>query len=505
MKTLIDSLSAAISLPELRHAVTIENKEERIGAISFVYLDTLPKLDVYKHNGGIVYFDGRSYVQAKNEIFENAVFESMRTHSVSKGTLTKSFPQMIKVVMRGLAAREFKMDRKCLCFKNCILDAITREMHEFSPEYMVINKMEYTYDPDAKCPKWIKFIEEVLPDRLVRNAFQQYLGMLFIDRDLYKLEKFLVLVGNGANGKSVVFEVVTELVGKDNTTSFEIGDLVGGNDKQKNLASINGKTLNYCSDLGKKELSGATVKSLVSGEPVQARQIYSESFTAYHIPLLIANTNELPVTQDHSDGYFRRFIIIPFDVKIPADKRNINLHTELKGELSGILNWTLDGLDSFIENDYKIQEPEAIKDKLHEYKMNSNSILKFIEEGEYYPHQIYKNHVWAEIAAADFYGKYKTYCHDSGNIAFSLVKFGEKLVEEGFTKKRTQNGWKYLWYKMPMPDDYDTLVAEGKITMEKPEYMRLIGYKYLGKINGSQVWPEEVVRVEREFVDNVLF
>ena len=491
MKSLVESLSAAIDRSEMRKAVAIDSKEERIGGIAFVYLDALPTLDIYKYNGGVVYFDGRSYVEIKNEIFENAVFDSMRKNGVSNGTLTKSFSSMIKVVMRGLSSREFQLNRRVLCFGNGVLDAETRTLSEFSPKHMVINRINYNYDANAKCPKWIRFLEEVLPSESVRTAFQSYLGLIFCNRDIYKIEKFMVCLGNGANGKSVVFEVITELIGKDNVTSFEIGDLIGGSDKQKNLASINGKTLNYCSDLGKKELSGATVKSLVSGEPVQARQIYSESFTASHIPLLIANTNELPVTLDHSDGYYRRFIIIPFDVKIPAEKRNVNLHTELKQELPAILNWVLDGLDIAKSNKYQIPEPEAVKDKVIEYEMNSNSILKFVEDGEYYPISVYKSHIPEAILASVFYKQYKQYCFDSGYNAFSNIKFAEKLKEKGFVKSRKSDGISYSFYRMPLIDAYNDLAAQGKVIMSREEFTRVVGYKRMGKSLSVQIAPKQ--------------
>lgn len=481
MKSLAESLSEAINRPKLKDAVVLDNKEERIGQIAFVYLDTLPVLDIYKYNGGIVYFDGRSYIKAKSEVLENAVFDSMRNNGVSMGTLTRSFPQMIKVVMRGLASREFKMNRRTLCFRNCILDAGTRATSDFSPKHMVINRIDYDYDATAKCPKWEKFLSEVLPSESVRKTLQQYLGLLFADRSLYKLEKLLVLLGSGANGKSVVYEVITRLIGKGNTTSFDIGALVSGGDKQKNLASINGKILNYCSDLGKKELSGEVFKNLISGEPVQARQIYSESFIAYYIPILIANANELPVTQDHSDGYFRRFTIIPFDVKIPIEKRNLNLHMELVEELSGILNWVLDGFDMVSANGYKVDEPESVRDIASEYKMNSNSILQFIKSESYYPYPVYKEHPVETISATGAYRRYKEYCYECSFGTFSLIKFSEKLKDEGFQKKRTGDGIVYAFYRMPLEEAWDALVAQGKVTTSREEYMRTVKYMRMGE------------------------
>ena len=290
-----------------------------------------------------------------------------------------------------------------------------------------------------------------------------------------------MLIGGGSNGKSVVFETVTQMVGDDNTTTYEIGDLVSGNSKDYNIAAIEGKTINYCSELKSKEISGSIVKKLISGEPIQARHIYRDPFLVKHIPLLIANTNELPATSDYTKGYFRRFLIVPFNVTISEERQNINLHTELREELSGILNWFLTGYARIKANGYKIVEPEAVKDKVIEYEMNSNSILKFIEDQEYYNIPVYKTHAPMQITAKDLYKQYVDYCKASGYNAFSNVKFAEKLKEKNFIKERKSDGMTYTYYLMPMIGEWDRLASQGLLTMSKEEFSRVVAYKCMGK------------------------
>jgi len=478
---LSEQLITSIDRERLKDILCREAKVEKVGGIALLYYDTLSKINIYKYAGNSVWFDGRSYILVDKDDLESAIFTSMRYLQVSDGILNKEFQSMTKTIWRNLSRRDFKLTRRKLCFTNCVLDADTMQVSPFSPEHFVINRINYDYDPEAKCPKWMKFIEEVLPDELIRNAFQEMISLAYADRSKSKLERMLVLIGGGSNGKSVVFETVTQMVGDDNTTTYEIGDLVSGNSKDYNIAAIEGKTINYCSELKSKEISGSIVKKLISGEPIQARHIYRDPFLVKHIPLLIANTNELPATSDYTKGYFRRFLIVPFNVTISEERQNINLHTELREELSGILNWFLTGYARIKANGYKIVEPEAVKDKVIEYEMNSNSILKFIEDQEYYNIPVYKTHAPMQITAKDLYKQYVDYCKASGYNAFSNVKFAEKLKEKNFIKERKSDGMTYTYYLMPMIGEWDRLASQGLLTMSKEEFSRVVAYKCMGK------------------------
>lgn len=488
---LSEMLTSSIDRDRLKDILCREAKVEKVGGIAMLYYDTLAKIHIYKHSGNAVWFNGRSYQSLDKDDLESAIFVSMRNLQVSDGILNKEFQSMCRTIWRNLSRRDFKLTRRKLCFTNCVLDTDTMKASPFSPEHFVINLINYDYDPDAACPKWMRFIEEVLPDLSVRNTFQELISLAYTDRSKFKLEKMMVLIGGGSNGKSVVFETITQVVGDDNTTTYEIGDLVSGNSKDYNIAAIEGKTINYCSELKSKEISGSVLKKLISGEPIQARHIYRDPFLVKNIPLLIANTNELPATSDYTKGFFRRFAIIPFNVTISEEKQNINLHTELREELSGILNWILTAHTRIKANGYKIAEPEAVKDKVIEYEMNSNSILKFIEESEYYYMPIYKTHPAKQITAKDLYKQYVDYCKASGYSAFSNVKFSDKLKEKNFVKERKGDGMTYTYYIMPLLAEWDSLAAKGLLTYSREQFARTVAYKCMGKPTPTATTPKQ--------------
>src|SRR5690606_17922094 len=149
----------------------------------------------------------------------------------------------------------------------------------------------------------------------------EFLGYVFIKHGSKRLkeEKALILYGNGANGKSVFFEVVSALLGTENTSNFSLESLTETN--SYNRAMIANKLVNYGSEINGK-LESSFFKQLVSGEPIEARLPYGQPFTMKQYAKLIFNCNELPKDVEHTNAYFRRFLIIPFDVTIPPQEQD---------------------------------------------------------------------------------------------------------------------------------------------------------------------------------------
>ena len=142
------------------------------------------------------------------------------------------------------------------------------------------------------------------------------------------------------------------------------------------------KLVNYASEING-NLEASTFKQLVSGEPVEARLPYGQPFILKQYAKLIFNCNELPKDVEHTNAYFRRFLIIPFDVTIPPHEQDKNLHTKIiEKELSGVFNWVLQGLNRLLEQK-KFSDCEAAQQAVEQYKIESNSVQMFLNENEY--------------------------------------------------------------------------------------------------------------------------
>jgi putative DNA primase/helicase len=254
-----------------------------------------------------------------------------------------------------------------------------------------------------------------------------------------KLEKCLVCYGSGANGKSVFFEVITSLLGKDNIATKSLGDLTDNNQGSYNRAVIKDALVNYGSEIKGKNIDVDIFKRLVSGEPVQARLPYGQPFDLINNAKFMFNANELPKVDEHNEAVFRRFIIIPFSKTIPKEKRDAELHSKIiKSELSGVLNWVLIGLEKLLQNK-KFSEVQEIEDALMQYKKESDSVALFVEDNEYVVSLDNKKFKPTQ----ELYDEYKEKTKNNGSYPVSKINFSKRLRDLGFKDHRsgTQRGF----------------------------------------------------------------
>src|SRR5699024_11433451 len=106
-----------------------------------------------------------------------------------------------------------------------------------------------------------------------------------------KLEKALLLYGSGRNGKSVLYDILNALLGKENFSSYTLQDLTDQSGYYR--AMIANKLVNYASEINNK-LEANFFKQLVSGEEVSARLPYGQPMQLRQYAKLIFNANELP-------------------------------------------------------------------------------------------------------------------------------------------------------------------------------------------------------------------
>ncbi|MCX7124360.1 MAG: hypothetical protein NTU49_01130, partial [Gammaproteobacteria bacterium] len=138
----------------------------------------------------------------------------------------------------------------------------------FNADDFITYQLPFEYNKDAITPQFHQYLDKVLPDKKLQNILAEYLGYIFVKNSTLKLEKTLLLYGSGANGKSVLYEIVRSLLGEQNTAEYSLQSLTQVNGYQR--AMIVNKLLNYASEINGR-LESSMFKALASGEPVEAR------------------------------------------------------------------------------------------------------------------------------------------------------------------------------------------------------------------------------------------
>ncbi|WP_299382573.1 phage/plasmid primase, P4 family [uncultured Lacinutrix sp.] len=304
-------------------------------------------------------------------------------------------------------------------------------LRKFKKEDFIKYQLPFSYNENAKSPLFQSFLNKVLPEKELQDILAEYLGSIFIKNDVLKLEKCLLLYGSGANGKSVFYEIVMALLGSENTTNYTLSSLTQDNSKSR--INIEYKLLNYASEIDGK-LKSDIFKSMVSGEPLPVQVLYKQDRVITEYAKLLFNCNELPKEVENTNAFFRRFIIIPFNVTIPEADQDKKLSNKIiKSELSGVFNWMLNGLERLLkQNDFTSSEI-AEKEVLN-YQKYSDSVLTFMED-ENYIVSTTENYTLKNL-----YNEYKVYCIDSGMRCCSKKTFSTRLKKNNFEVIRKSYG-----------------------------------------------------------------
>lgn len=293
-------------------------------------------------------------------------------------------------------------------------------------------QLPFDYAPKATAPIFHAYLDKVLPDKQKQDILAEFLGYVFIQPSRLKLEKALLLYGKGANGKSVFYEIVRSLLGEENTSEYSLQSLT--DDKGYHRAMLANKLVNYASEISGK-LETSVFKQLVSGEPVEARLPYGRPLNISNYAKLIFNCNELPKDVEHTDAYFRRFLIIEFNVTIPEHEQDKELANKIiTNELSGVFNWVLVGLERLLAQK-NFTECAAVKDACNQYKLESDSVLLFISEHGY------ESCANSHVLIKNLYLAYKEFCIEDGYRPVSKRNFKQRLIANKIVVSRLNIGF----------------------------------------------------------------
>jgi len=292
------------------------------------------------------------------------------------------------------------------------------KLKDFDRSNFMTYQLPFEYVSEATAPIFTAYLDRVLPEKRLQDILSEYLGYVFIQPTTLKLEKTLLLYGTGANGKSVFYEIVRKLFGEQNTSEYSLQSLT--DDRGYSRAMIANKLVNYASEINGK-LEASIFKQLVSGEPVEARLPYGNPLSITQYAKLIFNCNELPKDVEQTEAYFRRFLIIPFEITIPEAEQDTQLAQKIiADELSGVFNWVLKGLKRLLSQK-QFTECDSVKRAREKYERESDSVKLFLDEKDYRPHT-------SKCIPYQFlYKDYRSFCLEDGYQPVNKSNFRKRL------------------------------------------------------------------------------
>ncbi|MFV8226893.1 DNA primase family protein [Christiangramia aquimixticola] len=393
-------------------------------------------LDIIFRNGKIYLFNSEYWETVEEDIFRYFLGEAALKMGVNKfdakffkfkEDLYKQFEAEGKLQQVEPEAGKTLINLKNGTFE---INENTQKLREFRKVDFLTYQLPFEYDEHATPDLFIKFLNEVIPKAELHNILAEYLGSIFIQNSVLKLEKALFLYGTGSNGKSVVFDIISAILGIENLSNYSLESLTKDKDSRAMIAD---KLLNYCSETST-SVQSEMFKKLVSKEPIDVRPVYKSSYIMKDYARLMFNCNELPSEIEHTHAFFRRFLIIPFEVTIKEEDQDKNLSTKIiQYELPGIFNWILIGMNRLLKNG-RFTPSKIVEDEIKKFRRESDSVLNFVDDSNYLISTT------EEIMLKDLYQDYRIFCSENNNRACSRRTFSKRLKNEGFDSKRKNTG-----------------------------------------------------------------
>ncbi|UYZ22034.1 phage/plasmid primase, P4 family [Mesobacillus jeotgali] len=307
-------------------------------------------------------------------------------------------------------------------FLNCVVDARDGIIYEKSLDYCFTNFVNAEY-PDrftTRGKTFEKFMGSITGGNpYLYNRLQEIFG--YVLSDIRDLKIILYFVGPKDSGKSVVINLLEEIVGKEFCTNLSLHDM----SEKFRLGKLYKKKLNCCGETGEINLKRTDIIKAVSGnDTILAEEKNISPFSFTNKAALLFAGNELPriVGLDKTRAFSDRLIIVPFNFPTEKRRQDINLVNKLIDEKSYIVKWALDGLKRLIENNYVFTSCDEVEDIYNDYLRENNSVQTFIDE-QCIKDPRYKIHtVYLEEA-------YREYCYEKGIIPVDEKAFHKSLKQ----------------------------------------------------------------------------
>ena len=430
-----------------------DTKEKFLRSIGVFHYDSAPKVNanltakhILKHtniipldNYNLAIYNGKFFEIKDAQLIINFIIKKL-LNCIGNYWNTRREIEINEAIKRSFDYKVLNMDTEnVINLNNGVLSLDNLKLVKHSTNYYCSNVLNTEYDKKADCPKWLTFLNQTFKgDQSLIDLLQEIFGMCISN---VNVGKCAIFYGSGMNGKSVVADILKSLIGENCVSHLSLERFQA----QFGPQSLIGKRLNIASELetGDFNLLTANFKAIVTGDPVHIDIKYREPLEMVLKCKLVFLTNNLPETLDSSHGFLRRLLILPFKNTVKEKDRDIHLAEKLKGELSGILNWAIEGLKRLEENNYIFTESKAATECLNAYKQQLNDVGEFFDE-------CFVKKENAKMKKADIYSFYNIYCNVNGNAGISRKEFWKKLKSVFANKNsvfdvRKINGVDYLY------------------------------------------------------------
>jgi putative DNA primase/helicase len=415
-------------------------KEGKINpyAMALIYIDYCKSKRIAYYKKNFYMYLGGYYQVQESEKMKLEILTFLQSNEQYHEHISKRF---VDEILENIKALSFLRDdttvnyefEQCrddrttfLNLKNGILkisiqkNKLKHELLPHSEHYFMNHILEYDYVEDKLCEHFQRFLDSLFDEKEKEIQLQEMFALCLIRTSLF--EVFYILIGKGGNGKGVIRILLGLMVGETNISNLPI-DYLSMN-KLFHLSMLEDKMVNFPTESeNMTKLDVSTIKKLVSGETIPVEKKFKDPFDLESLATLIFSSNSFPELYDDSEGLWRRIKAILFNKSFKGSEKNLDLKDKNfwinSGEVSGILNWALVGLDRIVSNGQvsSLANEDEIKASL---KNIENPLSQFFDD------YLTEDSKGVESPSV-IYDQYRHFCMNQGLGPMSQSKLTQKL------------------------------------------------------------------------------
>ncbi len=342
-----------------------------------------------------------------------------------------------------------------ICVRNGVLEVSTKTLYPYSPKFFLRHRIDVEYNPNAKCPVFMGIIENALREEKERLLLQEWFGFNLLS-SLAKAMLFAIGIKDSA--KSTIFRILEELLGGKAKCSFDTIEDLCGSKSSEVIAYQEDKVANFDFDCDKGIIKSADIlKKLTSGggDGVTGRKLYKGRKSMHPSIKLTFVGNDKPALSPKvvdDEAYWRRVILIYFANKVNIPKNKINedwaslFKNVYEPELSGILNWALDGAKRYLAQGFTYDQTTTYARWFEEIEDHDKMVIKnFIKE-------TYEVKVDSEeVDVKDFFYAFARWCKLNKEEIVKQPRLGMILDSLGYTRKRIKRNTVSVYKNLSYP------------------------------------------------------
>jgi P4 family phage/plasmid primase-like protien len=263
--------------------------------------------------------------------------------------------------------------------RNGILNVNTKQLRTHDARFLCAVQLPVDFDANATCSEWERQISETFPqDAAQAGVAWEIVAWLMLPDT--RIQKSLLLLGDGGTGKSTFLTALTAFLGKENVSHLSLHKL---ETDRFAVARLVGKLANICADLPSTHLTTSSIfKALTGGDRMSGEYKFGDIFEFIPFARLVFSANQPPRSADASNAFYQRWVVLPLDTpfrgtKDEIDRGKLDARLADPQQLSGVLNRALDALSWVRKNG--LTETDSMREAAAQFRAATDPVAIWLE------------------------------------------------------------------------------------------------------------------------------